>query len=79
MLSTPRQPRLFPCPKCGQVLKQSGEVCVNRSEILPTFQCDDCHVWVDVLGERMRLPLTFALDGQGTPFDPASPDGRLPI
>jgi hypothetical protein len=71
--------RQFPCPKCGRVLKQSGEViCAGVGETVPVFQCDECLVQTDFLGEKVEIALTFALDKDGKPFDPASPDGSLP-
>jgi hypothetical protein len=31
-----------------------------------------------MFGEPFESALTFAVDGAGTPFDPATPDGSLP-
>lgn len=69
-------PKTFPCPKCGRSLKSSGELTVGDA-VFPTFDCDECIMTVDVAGEPMELPLTFAVNSSGQPFDPADPDGRL--
>ncbi len=66
----------FPCPKCGRRLRASGVLTVGTAR-LPTFACDECIMTVEFAGERMELPLTFALDADGQPFDPADPEGRL--
>lgn len=70
-----------PCPKCNRTLQQSGEVAITddkeRPLTLPVFQCDECLVTVDFLGEKVEIALTFALDPDGQPFDPASDDGTL--
>jgi hypothetical protein len=67
----------FPCPKCGCVLNKSGEVAVN-GQTYPVFQCDTCTAQVPMFGEPFEVALTFAVDGAGTPFDPASPGDALP-
>jgi hypothetical protein len=70
--------KTFPCPKCGRLLKQSGEVTVMPAgKVIPTFQCDECLVTADFCGEPFEMALTFALDESGQPFDPAAADGRL--
>ena len=73
----------FPCPKCGRTLEQTGEATVTteagRAVVYPVFQCDECIAVVEMEGERMELALTFAVDENGQAFDPASPDGKLPI
>jgi endogenous inhibitor of DNA gyrase (YacG/DUF329 family) len=68
--------KTHPCPKCGRTLVQSGEL-ESEGRIYPTFQCEECVVTVDFLGETTEIALTFALDKEGQPFDPADPDGRL--
>src|SRR5262245_60895338 len=68
----------FPCPKCGRTLEQSGEVVVHNVT-LPIFQCDECIVVTDFMGEPFELALTFAVGQDGKPFDPASPTGELLI
>jgi hypothetical protein len=66
-----------PCPKCGRLLPQSGDTTVE-DQTFPVFQCDECLTTVDIGGAPFEIALTFALDDQGRPFDPASPDGSLP-
>ncbi len=66
------------CPKCGRLLTQSGEAGVG-GETFPVFQCDECIVQTDMMGVPVEVALTFAVDGSGKAFDPASPDGKLPI
>lgn len=44
---------------------------------VPTFQCDECLMTIDLLGEQTEVALTFAVDGQGRAFDPADPEGEL--
>lgn len=68
----------FPCPKCGRALQQSGEAVVNGVS-LPIFQCDECIVSTEFMGEPCELALTFAVGPDGKPFDPASPTGELLI
>ena len=34
---------------------------------------------VEFCGEQSELPLTFAVDAEGNPFDPAAPDGKLKL
>lgn len=68
-----------PCPKCGRTLQQSGVLTVGNVE-LPTYQCDECIVPIDLgAGESIDGALTFCVDPDGNPFDPASPGGKLPI
>ena len=57
------------------MLEQTGEVTVTGNAF-PVFQCDDCLVMTDFLGESMELPYTFALDAAGTPFDPNAEGGE---
>lgn len=66
-----------PCPRCGRQLEQTGTVTCEGDET-PVYQCDDCIVRVNFGGKTMDGNLTFCLDKQGRPFDPASPDGSLP-
>jgi len=67
-----------PCPKCGRVLKQSGEISVGDSPaLLPVFQCDECLVDVEIFGETTEAALTFCIGADGQPFDPADPDRVL--
>jgi hypothetical protein len=68
--------KTFPCPKCNRNLGASGVVTIGGKQ-LPTFQCDECLMKVNFDGEEMELALTFMLDENGQPFDPAAPDGRL--
>jgi hypothetical protein len=68
----------FPCPKCGRKLQRSGEVEVEDATF-PVFQCDECIVQVEMYGEPFESALTFAVDAEGKPFDPASESGELPL
>jgi hypothetical protein len=67
----------FLCPKCGRTLRRSGEVSVEGADF-PVFQCDECTVEVQMYGEPFEAALTFAVDAQGKPFDPAADSGELP-
>jgi hypothetical protein len=64
-------------------LQPSGEadVSIAGGQVLsvPVYQCDECIVEVDFMGEKMELDLTFAVGPDGKPFDPADPEGKLPI
>jgi hypothetical protein len=66
----------FSCPKCGRSLEKSGEA-EYEDTTFPVFQCDECIVATTLYGEPVELPLTFAVDAKGQPFDPATDDGRL--
>jgi len=68
----------FPCPKCGRTLRRSGEVSVEGA-VFPVFQCDECIAPVEIYGEPFETALTFAVDAQGKPFDPAGEGGDLPL
>ncbi len=59
------------------MLDQSGETTVD-DQTFPVFQCDECLDTVDIGGAPFEVALTFSLDKEGKPFDPASPDGSLP-
>jgi hypothetical protein len=75
-------PTTFPCPKCGRILAQSGEMMVEADGAaikVPVFQCDECLMTVDFLGEKEEVALTFAVGADGKPFDPASEDGTLDL
>jgi hypothetical protein len=65
------------CPKCRRLLAPAGEFIFPDGKKLPSFQCDECLVTVDMFGEPMELPLTFCLDERGQPFDPGAEDGVL--
>ena len=67
-------PEIHACPRCGRLLLQSGEAVVEDFR-LPVFQCDECRVEVDLAGDKAEAALTFTLDEDGRPFDPASPGG----
>ena len=67
----------FPCPKCSRLLTQSGEAIVF-DQYFPIFQCDNCLVRVELFGVMREITFTFALNEDGIPFDPATPDGSLP-
>jgi hypothetical protein len=60
------------------MLEQSGEATVTGQKF-PVFQCDECIVEAEMFGKPMEVAFTFALDGDGKPFDPATEDGSLPI
>jgi hypothetical protein len=66
----------FPCPKCNRRLTRSGAVAVDGEEF-PVFQCDECILETEMFGEPVETALTFAVDANGKPFDPASEDGEL--
>jgi hypothetical protein len=68
--------RTHPCPKCGRKLQANGELAVG-DYVAPVFQCDECLMTIDIAGEPMEVALTFALDANGEPFDPADPEGKL--
>jgi hypothetical protein len=68
----------FPCPKCNRTLARSGEVVVEGATF-PVFQCDECLATVQMFGEPFEVALTFAVDAEGKPFDPAAADGHLPL
>ena len=66
------------CPKCCRPLESTGSVEVDGHDC-PVYQCNECLATVDMLGADVEVALTFAVDPDGTPFDPASPDGRFPF
>lgn len=68
----------FDCPKCGRHLERSGAVECD-GVTCSVFQCDECMAYIEMFGKPVSVALTFAVDEQGHPFDPASPDGRLPV
>lgn len=70
-----RHPRV-PCPKCNRSLAAEGEATVD-DQAMPVYSCDECVMTADFCGEKMELPLTFAVDAAGRKFDPADPDGEL--
>ena len=59
------------------MLRQSGEATIDDGQVVPVYQCDECLMTVDFLGEPTEIALTFAVDGNGRKFDPAEPDGEL--
>jgi hypothetical protein len=68
-------PEIHACPKCGRVLVQSGEALFDDLR-LPVFQCDECLVEVDLLGEKTTGALTFTLDEDGHIFGADEPGTR---
>lgn len=58
------------------MLRPSGELAIGR-DTTTVYQCDECFMTVDMMGSSEEVALTFALDPDGKPFDPASPDGTL--
>lgn len=61
----------MPCPKCGRLLVPSGELTIGDA-VLPVYQCDECLLTRDVMGRPFELALTFTLDANGRPADPAT-------
>ena len=57
------------CPKCGMELESNG-VIVAREQECSVFQCDTCTVVKPIFNEPFEIALTFAVDDNGTPFDP---------
>ena len=68
----------FPCPKCGRRLERSGEIQFDGIAY-PVFQCDECLVETEMFGEPIEVALTFAVNEDGRPFDPATDSGELSI
>lgn len=68
----------FPCPKCQRILQPEGVIEAFGEKWL-SYQCPECIACVDFMGEKMELPLSFCIGKDGKPFDPATPDGSLPI
>jgi hypothetical protein len=60
------------------MLTRSGEVEIEGTTF-PVFQCDECIVEAEMFGEPFETALTFAVDANGQPFDPASDDGQLQL
>jgi len=71
-------PEIHACPKCGRILFQSGEALLEDVR-LPVFQCDECMVEVDMLGEKTEAALTFTLDENGEILGAGEPQGYLGI
>jgi hypothetical protein len=63
----------FACPKCGRMLRQTGEIPYD-GENCPVFQCDHCIEQKDLFRTMMDMAFTFAVDGRGNWFDPAERD-----
>ena len=59
-----------PCPKCSRQLAPAGVITFEDREI-PTYQCDECLRTVEMFGEPVEIALTFCVDADGKPFDPA--------
>jgi hypothetical protein len=66
-----------PCPKCGQLLTQAGEVSVEEGQVFPVFSCDTCTRDVTLFGITTKAALTFCRRPDGTIFDPAEPDSQV--
>jgi hypothetical protein len=58
------------CPRCNRLLEAAGVITFQGREF-PSYQCDECLKTVDLFGEKMQVALTFCVDDQGKPFDPA--------
>jgi hypothetical protein len=67
----------FSCPKCGRRLERSGVVTDAAGNECPVFQCDECLINTTMFDEPVELALTFAVDPDGRPFDPANDDDGL--
>ena len=77
---TPNDWPSFKCPKCGRDLACAGVLTVHlehEDREVPTYQCDECLMTIDLGGTAMEVALTFAVDKNGQAFDPADPEGRL--
>lgn len=59
----------FHCPKCGGLLKRSGEAPDPERGDCAVFQCDKCTIVEEMFGESA---LTFLVDESGQPFDGAT-------
>ncbi len=66
----------YRCPKCDRQLPPSGEVCFD-GVTFPVYSCDECLMTVEMFGTEQEIALTFVLDADGNPCDPASPDMQL--
>lgn len=62
----------YHCPSCSRLLDACGAVSVDGGEEMPVFQCDDCVKPVVLFGESIELALTFYVNAQGQPVDPAA-------
>lgn len=62
----------FPCPRCNRSLEPSGEIMMEGNTFL-TYQCDECIVPWKVGDTTFEAAYTFAVDADGTPFDPNRP------
>ena len=67
---------IAPCPKCGRRLQPCGVMTVNGID-MPTYQCDECIVPIDIGGEHFDGALTFCLGPDGKPFTTNSPGDGL--
>jgi hypothetical protein len=76
MIARVPNPKPVPCPKCNRLLKPSGQLSAGEGSA-PVYQCDECLVTQDFLGEPTEMALTFCVDENGRLFDPADPDGEL--
>jgi hypothetical protein len=64
------------CPRCGRMLEASGDLRVGEL-YTPVYTCPECISVAKIGNETMELPLCFAIDKDGRPFDPALPDDRM--
>lgn len=75
--------RSHPCPKCGRLLRPSGELAIEAGDgkavTTLVYQCDECLVEHELFGEKVEEALTFVLDKDGRPMDPANPDQPLKL
>jgi hypothetical protein len=65
--------KTVPCPKCGRQLAPDGELTI-LDHSFPVYTCEECVVRGDFLGEPLDLDLnlTFCINAEGRPFDPAT-------
>jgi len=61
------------CPKCGRPLAPSGELSAGDASAA-VYQCEECTMTGDLLGESIEVALTFVLDAAGRPIDSATGD-----
>jgi len=61
---------VFHCPKCSRELHASGIATSDAGEI-PIFQCDHCTTEVAAFGDTFKVNFTFAVNEDGTWFEPA--------
>jgi len=64
-----------PWPVAGQV---GGEELAGEGGLAAAGGADDDGLTtVDFAGQKVEIALTFCVDQEGRPFDPADPEGKL--